>query len=78
MDGIELEFTDDAIEEIAKKSQKRKMGARALRSIIEVVMKDIMFEAPSQEGLDKIVITKDMVDDLKLAQVIPLEAKKSA
>lgn len=72
LDGIELEFTEEAIEKIAKKAQKRKMGARALRSIIEEIMKDIMFEAPSQEELQKISITEDMVEDLKLATVTPL------
>ena len=77
-DGIDLEFTDEAIEKIAKKSQKRKMGARALRSIIEEIMKDIMFEAPSLEGLQKVIITEDMVDNLKLATVTALDAKKIA
>ncbi|NQY80609.1 MAG: ATP-dependent Clp protease ATP-binding subunit ClpX [Candidatus Caenarcaniphilales bacterium] len=72
LDGIELEFSDEAIEKIAKKAQKRKMGARALRSIIEEIMKDIMFEAPSQEELEKITITEGMVEDLKLATVTPL------
>lgn len=72
LDGVELNFTDEAIEKIAKKAQKRKMGARALRSIIEEIMKDIMFEAPSQEELEKITITEDMVEDLQLASVTPL------
>ena len=77
-DGIELEFTDEAIERIAKKAQKRKMGARALRSIIEEIMKDIMFEAPSLEGLQKVTITEDMVENLKLATVTDLSIKKAA
>jgi len=77
-DGIELEFTDEAIEKIAQKAQKRKMGARALRSIIEEIMKDIMFEAPSLEGLQKITITDDMVDNLKLATVTALSPSKKA
>jgi ATP-dependent Clp protease ATP-binding subunit ClpX len=77
-DGIELEFTDEAIEKIAKKAQKRKMGARALRSIIEEIMKDIMFEAPSLEGLQKVTITEDMVENLKLATVTALSVKKTA
>jgi ATP-dependent Clp protease ATP-binding subunit ClpX len=77
-DGIELEFTDEAIEKIAKKAQKRKMGARALRSIIEEIMKDIMFEAPSLEGLQKVTITEDMVENLKLATVTDLSIKKAA
>ena len=77
LDGIELNFTDEAIEKIAQKAQKRKMGARALRSIIEEIMKDIMFEAPSQEEIKEITITEDMVEDLKLATVTPLKKVNS-
>ena len=53
------------------------MGARALRSIIEEIMKDIMFEAPSEEELNKVTITEDMVEDLKLATVTPLNKAKT-
>jgi len=61
LDGIELIFEEDALEEIAKKAQERKMGARALRSIVESVMKDFMFDAPSNKDLDSLRITKDLV-----------------
>ena len=46
MDNIELEFTDDALHEIAGAAVKRKTGARALRSIIEDIMLDVMFKVP--------------------------------
>lgn len=75
MDDVKLEFTDDAIEAIAIKAQKRKMGARALRSIIEAVMKDIMFEAPSNKDLQEVTITAEMINNLNMAEVIPMETK---
>ncbi len=80
LDGVELEFSDDALAAIAKKAQKRKMGARALRSIVENVMKEIMFEVPSRDDVREIVITSDMVEASKqLADVIELKpAKKQA
>ncbi|HOO33861.1 MAG TPA: ATP-dependent Clp protease ATP-binding subunit ClpX [Thermotogota bacterium] len=63
MDNIEIEFSDDALEAIAAKALKRGTGARALKSVFEEVMLDIMYEAPSLENVDKIVITKEMVED---------------
>ncbi|MDD9897854.1 MAG: ATP-dependent Clp protease ATP-binding subunit ClpX [Candidatus Melainabacteria bacterium] len=77
MDGVELEFADDAIEAIAIKAQKRKMGARALRSIVEAVMKDIMFEVPSSKDTKAITISAEMVNNLNLAEVIPMEVKET-
>ncbi|MFD2046243.1 ATP-dependent protease ATP-binding subunit ClpX [Ornithinibacillus salinisoli] len=59
MDDVELEFEDDALVEIAKKAIERKTGARGLRSIIESIMLDVMFELPSREDIEKCVITKD-------------------
>src|SRR5699024_4810335 len=63
IDGIELEFEEEALVEIAKKAVERKTGARGLRSIIESIMLDVMFELPSREDIDKCVITKDTVTD---------------
>lgn len=62
LDGVELEFTDDAIEEIAKKAFDSKVGARGLRGIIEKMMLPLEYEAPSDDKLQKIVITKEFVD----------------
>jgi len=61
MDDVELEFEPDALTEIAKKAVERKTGARGLRSIIETIMVDVMFELPSREDIGKCVITKDTV-----------------
>ncbi|SET69627.1 ATP-dependent Clp protease ATP-binding subunit ClpX [Oceanobacillus limi] len=61
MDNVELEFEDDALVEIARKAIERKTGARGLRSIIESIMLDVMFELPSRADIEKCVITKDTV-----------------
>ena len=62
LDEVELEFTDEAVEEVAKKSFERKTGARGLRSILEAVMNEVMYEIPSDDSIAKCVITKDAVD----------------
>jgi ATP-dependent Clp protease ATP-binding subunit ClpX len=61
MDNVELEFEEDALIEIAKKAIERKTGARGLRSIIETIMLDVMFELPSRDDIQKCIITKDTV-----------------
>lgn len=61
MDDVELEFDEEALVEIAKSAIERKTGARGLRSIIESIMLDVMFELPSREDIEKCVITKDTV-----------------
>ncbi|HET7628288.1 MAG TPA: ATP-dependent protease ATP-binding subunit ClpX [Bacillales bacterium] len=63
LDHVELEFTDDALREIAKLAIKRKTGARGLRSIIEGIMLDVMFELPSKNDIVKCTITKETVTD---------------
>ncbi|PAV27708.1 ATP-dependent protease ATP-binding subunit ClpX [Virgibacillus profundi] len=63
MDDIELEFEEDALTEIAKKAIERKTGARGLRSIIEGITLEVMFELPSRDDIDKCVITKDTVSE---------------
>jgi len=61
MDGVELEFEDAAVDAIAGEAIKRKTGARALRSIVEEIMLDIMYEVPSNEDLKRFVVTADIV-----------------
>ena len=62
MDGVRLSFEEDAIREIAALAYKRKTGARGLRSILEGIMTDVMFEIPSDESISSVVITKAAVD----------------
>lgn len=61
LDGVDLEFTDDALDEIANIAIEMNTGARGLRSIIEQVMQDLMFDTPSKK-ISKISITKEFVD----------------
>jgi ATP-dependent Clp protease ATP-binding subunit ClpX len=60
-DGVDLQFTTDALHAIAEEAIKRSTGARALRTIIEEVMQDIMYEVPSQADVKKVVITEQIV-----------------
>ncbi|MCI8411462.1 MAG: ATP-dependent Clp protease ATP-binding subunit ClpX [Clostridia bacterium] len=61
IDGVELIFKDEALEAIVNKAIERKTGARGLRSIIEEIMRDIMFEIPSNPEIEKCIITKATV-----------------
>ncbi|MBE6351065.1 MAG: ATP-dependent Clp protease ATP-binding subunit ClpX [Spirochaetaceae bacterium] len=65
LDGVTLEFTDDAIEAIASIAIKHKTGARGLRSIVEKLLLDIMFEIPSLKEHYKLVITKEIITENK-------------
>ena len=63
MEKVKLEFEEDAIKEIANLAFKRKIGARGLRSIIENVMLDLMYEIPTKEDISEVIITKDSIMD---------------
>ena len=76
MDDVELEFTDDALDAIVDKAIERKTGARGLRSIIEEIMRDIMFEIPSTPNISKCIITKDTVLNKAKPQIEIDENKK--
>ena len=69
LEGAKLEFTEEALTEIARRALKRKMGARGLRAIIEHTMLDIMFELPSNNKIKEITITKDAIDNYKEAKI---------
>jgi len=79
MDGVELEFEPDAVQLIAQEAIKRKTGARALRSIVEEIMLDIMYEVPSREDITTFTITKEMVENRgkKFADLITLPVKNN-
>ena len=70
LDNVELEFEDEALQEIAKKAIERKTGARGLRSIIEGIMLDVMFDLPSREDIVKCVITKEAVEQVSTPQLL--------
>lgn len=77
MDGIDLEFTDEALVEIARLARAKKTGARALRSIIEEVMLDVMYEVPSCDDVAKCIVTKDVIKDKKPIDIIRTGKNKS-
>ena len=70
IDEVELEFEEGALSEIAKKAIERKTGARGLRSIIEGIMLDVMFDLPSRNDIQKCIITKDTVIDNSLPKLV--------
>lgn len=70
MDGVDLEFTDEALHAIAHKAIELKTGARGLRSVIESIMMNVMYEIPSMDGVTKCVITEKSVTDNEKPQLI--------
>ncbi len=76
MDKVELEFNQDALVAVAKKAIERKTGARGLRSILEKAMMDIMFEIPSRDDIEKVVVTKETIVDNKEPLVICKSGQK--
>ena len=77
LENIHLEFTANALKAIVEKAQQRKTGARALRSIIEDSMMDIMFETPSKNNINSCIITEDVINK-KSKPTYKLINKKSA
>ncbi|MBV8170377.1 MAG: ATP-dependent Clp protease ATP-binding subunit ClpX [Candidatus Eremiobacteraeota bacterium] len=71
MDGIELMLTKEALAAIATRAQSRKTGARGLRSILEEVMLDIMYDLPSLTNVKKCIISKEVIDGLQQPVLIP-------
>ena len=74
-DHVKLTFEPDAIEAIAEKAMERKTGARGLRSIMESVMMDLMYQIPSDETIEECIITKDVVDGVSEPTVIHAERR---
>ena len=76
IDGVELVFEQEALEAIVDKAIERKTGARGLRSIIEEIMRDIMFEIPSNPNIEKCIITKATVSDNAEPEIVINENKE--
>ena len=70
LDNVELEFEKEALEAIVDKAIERKTGARGLRSIIEEIMRDIMFEIPSNPLIEKCIVTKETVVNKEAPKII--------
>jgi ATP-dependent Clp protease ATP-binding subunit ClpX len=80
LDNVHLEFDDASLVEIAKEAIERKTGARGLRSIVEKIMLDIMFEIPSRDDIDTVVITENSVKNgerplIKLKDILKTKEK---
>jgi ATP-dependent Clp protease ATP-binding subunit ClpX len=77
-DGIELEFQDDALLEVAKSAIKKKTGARGLRSILEQVMLDVMYDIPSNEKICKVIVTPEAIRGEASPELVEGERKQKS
>ncbi len=77
-DNVELDFSDASIEEIANIAIKRESGARGLRSVLETIMLDLMYEIPSKQGISKIKISGDVIQGKENPKIIYDKKEKSA
>mgnify|MGYP005950447141 FL=1 len=69
LDGVELEFEEDALEAIAEKTMERNTGARGLRSVLEDIITGIMFDVPSDPTISRVVVTRDAVEKKAVPKV---------
>ncbi|WP_448071567.1 ATP-dependent Clp protease ATP-binding subunit ClpX [Georgenia yuyongxinii] len=76
IDGVELEFSDDALEAIADQALLRGTGARGLRAIMEEVLREVMFEVPSRDDVARVVVTREVVLENVNPTLVPREAPK--
>ena len=73
MEDIKLEITEEALREVARRAMARKIGARGLRAILENTMLELMYEVPSQENVEKVIVDVDGLDDYRKVQIIKKE-----
>jgi len=71
IDGVELEFTDEAVEAVAEQALLRGTGARGLRAIMEEVLQQVMFDVPSRDDVERVVITREVVLDNVNPTIVP-------
>jgi len=76
LDGVDLEFTEDALHAVAEEAMRRNTGARGLRAIIEDIMLDVMYEVPSRMDVTKVVITKDVILKKEKPLLVTVDAKR--
>ena len=77
MEDVGLSFTDDALEAVAKRAIERKTGARGLRSILEAILLDTMFDLPTYDGVDEVVVDKDVVEGRKTPVLVYAKSAKA-
>ena len=78
LEDVDLTFTDEALTAIAQRAIERKTGARGLRSIIEAILLDTMFDLPTMEGVTEVVVDKDVVEGRKDPVRVFAETKRKA
>ncbi len=78
MDGVELDFEEEALESVADQAYERKTGARGLRSIMEKSMMNVMYDIPSDDSITKCLVTKEAVENGGNPEVVKLIKKKNA
>jgi ATP-dependent Clp protease ATP-binding subunit ClpX len=76
LDNVDLEFSDDAIEAIADQALLRGTGARGLRAILEEVLLTVMYDVPSRDDVERVVITAEVVDKNVYPTLVPRERKQ--
>ena len=77
MDGVELEFNEDALDAIAEQAIHRGTGARGLRAIMEEVLLPVMYDIPSRDDVAKVVVTKETVQDNVLPTIVPRKPSRT-
>ncbi|OPX87905.1 MAG: ATP-dependent Clp protease ATP-binding subunit ClpX [Pelotomaculum sp. PtaB.Bin104] len=76
LDGVTLEFTPDALRAVSEEALRRKTGARGLRSILEEIMLEVMYDIPSRDDIAKCIITKETIQKKEPPRIIAVEHKK--
>lgn len=76
LDGVDLEFMDDALVAISEEALRRNTGARGLRAIIEDIMLEVMYEVPSRVDVTKVVITKEVIEKKESPLLVTVDAKR--
>ena len=74
LDGVELDFKEEALEMMARRSMERRTGARGLRAIMESTLMDLMYQAPSDDTIRKCIITKEVVEGTGKPEIVRGEA----
>ena len=78
LDGVEIQFTNDALRAVAQKAIANKTGARGLRAIMEEVLNEIMFTAPSDSTIEKIIVNKNAIEDSSEIKIMHDSKRKSS
>ncbi|WP_054692054.1 ATP-dependent Clp protease ATP-binding subunit ClpX [Syntrophomonas palmitatica] len=76
LDGVDLEFKDDALHAIAEEALRRSTGARGLRAIIEDIMLEVMYDVPSRYDVTKVVITRDVIEKKEKPLLVTVDARR--